>query len=140
MPIIYELEKISWETFVNEYKQADDSIYELMQIPIPGPGYCISIYNSPRKDEYYIQQAENPAAIEYGAFSILGGNLNLRFQDIFDYIVSRQYFDDFDPNLLKFELEQFYIDRLNMTTDAFLLLQLNDIQIAQGSIKVLNQL
>ena len=140
MPIIYELEKISWEIFVNVYKQADDSIYELMQITIPGPGYCISIYISPRKDEYYIQQAENPDAIEYGAFSILGGNLNLRFQDIFDYIVSRQYFDDFDPDLLKFEMEQFYIDRLNMTTDAFLLLQLNDIQIAQGSIKVLNQL
>jgi hypothetical protein len=111
-----------------------------MQITIPGPGHCISIYHSHHKDEYYIQQAENPAAIEYGALSILGGNLNLRFQDIFDYIVSRPYFDDFDPDLLKFEMKKFYNDGLNMTADAFLLLQLNDIQIAQGIIKVLNQL
>jgi hypothetical protein len=54
--------------------------------------------------------------------------------------VSRPYFDDFDPDLLKFEMKKFYNDGLNMTADAFLLLQLNDIQIAQGIIKVLNQL
>ena len=140
MSINYELEKITDENFVYVYKREDRTIFELMQITTPGdPLGFISIYYSLFKDEYYIQEA-TPGGQENGTvLSILPANLNLRFQDIFDYILAMPYFQElpFKNDHHIFELSQYYIDGLNITTADFLMLPLKDIQISQGTISVL---